>query len=58
MGWMNGHGIGLMPSDAFTVLGPPDEHARVCLGGSIRREGLRSGLMYLANTLNGDVWLG
>ena len=58
MGRMNGHGIGLMPSDAFTVLGPPDEHVRVCLGGSIRREGLRSGLKYLANTLNGGVWLG
>ncbi len=58
MGWMNGHGIGLMPSDAFTVLGPPDEHVRVCLGGSIRREELRSGLMYLANTLNGGIWLG
>lgn len=58
MGRMNGHGIGIMPSDAFTVLGPPDEHVRVCLGGSISREGLRTGLSFLANTLNGEVWLG
>ena len=55
---MNGHGIGLMPSDAFTVLGPPDEHVRVCLGGRITREDLRKGLSFLANTLNGEVWLG
>ncbi|AMY68401.1 PLP-dependent aminotransferase family protein [Frigidibacter mobilis] len=58
MGRMNGHGIGLMPSDAFTVLGAPGEHVRVCLGGPISREGLRNGLSFLANTLNGDVWLG
>lgn len=58
MGRMNGHGIGLMPSDAFTVLGAPDEHVRICLGGSISREGLRNGLSFLANTLNGEVWLG
>ncbi|MFN4155825.1 MAG: PLP-dependent aminotransferase family protein [Paracoccaceae bacterium] len=58
MGRMTGHGIGLMPSDAFTVLGTPDEHIRICLGGSITREGLRHGLSFLANTLNDEVWLG
>jgi hypothetical protein len=58
MGRMNGHGIGLMPSDAFTVLGPPDEHVRICLGGTINREGLRNGLSFLANSLNGETWLG
>lgn len=55
---MNGLGIGIMPSDAFTVLGPPGEHVRVCLGGAISREGLRAGLSFLANTLNGEIWLG
>lgn len=58
MGRMNGHGIGLMPSDAFTVLGTPDEHVRICLGGPITREGLRSGLSFLANSLTGESWLG
>ncbi|AZL61454.1 PLP-dependent aminotransferase family protein (plasmid) [Tabrizicola piscis] len=58
MGRMNGHGIGLMPSDAFTVLGAADERVRVCLGGSITRAGLRSGLSFLANSLNGETWLG
>ncbi len=58
MGRMNGHGIGLMPSDAFTVLGAPDEHVRICLGGSITRDGLRTGLSFLANSLNGETWLG
>jgi DNA-binding transcriptional MocR family regulator len=58
MGRMNGHGIGLMPSDAFTVLGAPDEHVRICLGGSISRAGLRNGLSFLANSLNGETWLG
>jgi len=57
-GRVTGHDIGLMPSDAFTVLGAPDEHVRVCLGGSIGRDGLRKGLSFRANTLNGDVWQG
>jgi DNA-binding transcriptional MocR family regulator len=58
MGRMNGRGIGLMPSDAFTVLGAPGEHVRICLGGSITREGLRSGLSFFASSLNGATWLG
>jgi DNA-binding transcriptional MocR family regulator len=58
MGRMNGQGIGLIPSDAFTVLGAADEHVRICLGGSISRSGLRNGLSFLASSLNGDVWLG
>lgn len=58
MGRMNGHGIGLMPSDAFTVLGPPEEQVRICLGGSINRAGLCNGLSFLANSLNGETWLG
>lgn len=58
MGRMNGRGIGLMPSDAFTVSGAPDEHLRICLGGSITREGLRSGLSFLGSSLNEDTWIG
>lgn len=58
MGRMAGRDIGLMPSDAFTVLGEPSEHVRVCLGGAIPRERLREGLMFMANTLSGQTWLG
>ncbi len=57
IGRMNGRGIGLMPSDAFTVSGPPDEHLRICLGGSITRERLRSGLSFLGSSLNEDTWI-
>lgn len=58
MGRMNGRGIGLMPLDAFTVPGAPVDHVRICLGGSITREGLRSGLSFFAGSLNGETWLG
>lgn len=58
MGRMAGRHIGLMPSDAFTVLGTPDEHVRVCLGGVINREQLRAGLLFMANSLSGSGWMG
>ncbi len=58
MGRMAGRDIGLMPSDAFTVRGTPGEHVRVCLGGAISREDLREGLLFMANTLSGQSWLG
>lgn len=58
LGRMAGRRIGIMPSDAFTVLGPPREVVRVCLGGSIDREELREGLAYMANTLAGQSWQG
>ncbi|PJF08064.1 PLP-dependent aminotransferase family protein [Pseudorhodobacter sp. MZDSW-24AT] len=58
MGRMNGRGIGLMPSDAFTVSGAPDDHLRICLGGPITREGLHSGLSFLGNSLNEGTWIG
>jgi DNA-binding transcriptional MocR family regulator len=58
MGRMAGCNIGIMPSDAFTVLGQASEHVRVCLGGPISRERLREGLMFMATTLSGQAWLG
>lgn len=47
-----------MPSDAFTVGGTPDEHLRVCIGGAIGREELRTGLLFLASTLSAGSWVG
>lgn len=58
MGRMAGRHVGLMPSDAFTVLGKPDEHVRVCLGGVIQREELRAGLLFMANSLSDAGWMG
>lgn len=58
MGRMAGRDIGLMPSDAFTVAGPPGELLRVCLCGAISRDRLRHGLLFMANTLAGQNWLG
>ena len=55
---MAGRHIGIMPSDAFTVGGVPDEHVRVCLGGSITREALRSGLLFLSHALAADAYMG
>lgn len=58
MGRMAGRRIGLMPSDAFTVDGAPDEHVRVCIGGGIGRDELRAGLLFLASTLIAGGWMG
>lgn len=58
MGRMAGRHIGIMPSDAFTVGGDPDEHLRICLGGAIGRDELRTGLSFLHNTLSGAGWMG
>ena len=58
MGRMAGRDIGLMPSDAFTVLGHPGEHVRVCLGGATPRARLREELAFMANALEGQGWLG
>lgn len=58
MGRMAGRDIGIMPSDAFTVLGEPSEYVRICLGGAIARDRLREGLMFMAHTLSGQAWLG
>jgi DNA-binding transcriptional MocR family regulator len=45
--------IGIVASDAFTVEGKPEEAVRVCLGGPITREKLRSGLEFMAHALEG-----
>lgn len=58
MGRMAGRRIGLMPSDAFTVEGRPDERIRVSLGGAIGREELRTGLLHLASMLSINSWMG
>jgi len=50
--------IGLMPSDAFTVLGRPGEQLRVCLGGPASRETLRGNLHALANALTPNSFMG
>ena len=52
IGQMVGSGIGLMPSDAFTVSGHPSESIRVCLGGQISRDRLRLGLELLAHIIS------
>ena len=58
MGRLTGRHIGIMPSDAFTVLGRPDEHVRVCLGGSISRDELRRGLLLMTDSLHPHAWVG
>lgn len=55
---MAGRHLGLMPSDAFTVTGTPQERLRVCLGGSVSRETLRENLYFLANTLSPHAFMG
>jgi len=58
MGRLTGRHIGIMPSDAFTVLGQADEHVRVCLGGSISRAELRRGLLLMTDSLRPNAWVG
>lgn len=55
IGRMAGTGIGLMPSDAFTVRGAPKESLRVCLGGQIDRRQLHDALGLLAYLLSNPV---
>ena len=55
IGRMGGAGIGLMPSDVFTVSGEPTETLRVCLGGQIGRERLSDKLGLLALILSNDI---
>jgi DNA-binding transcriptional MocR family regulator len=48
IGRMAGTGLGIMPSEAFTVSGTPIEAIRVCLGGQIKRSQLRDAMGLLA----------
>ncbi|WP_122074142.1 PLP-dependent aminotransferase family protein [Pseudophaeobacter sp. EL27] len=58
MGRMANRQIGIMPSDAFTVLGQPSEALRVCLGGPIGLEQLRDDLVALRDAILRKDWLG
>jgi DNA-binding transcriptional MocR family regulator len=51
VGHMRSMGIGIVPSDAFTVEGEPPEAVRVCLGGPTKREGIRNALEFMAHAL-------
>lgn len=55
---MAGHRMGLMPADAFTVAGQPQEQLRVCLGGTVSRDALREKLHFLANALSPHAFMG
>ncbi|MDO6458914.1 PLP-dependent aminotransferase family protein [Celeribacter halophilus] len=50
--------IGLMPSDAFTVLGDPREQLRISLGGPSSRETLRENLNFLSDALTPNIFMG
>ncbi len=58
MGRMANRQIGIMPSDAFTVVGQPSEALRVCLGGPIGLEQLRGDLVALRDAILRKDWLG
>jgi len=58
MGRMATRQIGIMPSDAFTVAGLPEEAVRVCLGGPIGLEELREDLIALNDAVTRKDWLG
>ncbi|MDD7973144.1 PLP-dependent aminotransferase family protein [Roseinatronobacter alkalisoli] len=55
---MAGRPIGLLSSDAFTVGTPPGEHVRLCLGGSLSRDALRSHLYFLVNSIQHNSYMG
>ena len=55
---MAGRQIGIMPSDAFTVAGRPQEAVRVCLGGPIGMEQLADDLGALRDSVMRKDWLG
>lgn len=58
MGRMANRQIGIMPSDAFAVLGQPGEALRVCLGGPISLAQLREDLVALRDAILRKDWLG
>jgi DNA-binding transcriptional MocR family regulator len=51
VGHMREMGIGIVPSDAFTVEGAPPEAVRICLGGPTPRDGVRNALEFMAHAL-------
>jgi DNA-binding transcriptional MocR family regulator len=52
VGHMRSQRIGIVASDAFTVLGDPGEAVRVGLGGPASREHIRSALEFMAHALS------
>lgn len=58
LGRSTGRRIGVIASDAFTVLGTPGEKVRICLGGKVTRDALRAELLRLAGTLDPASWRG
>ncbi|TXI06473.1 MAG: PLP-dependent aminotransferase family protein [Rhizobium sp.] len=50
---MRNAGIGVVASDAFTVEGIAPEAVRVCLGGPIGRDALKSALDFMGHALEG-----
>jgi DNA-binding transcriptional MocR family regulator len=51
VGHMRDRGIGVVASDAFTVLGEAPEAVRVCLGGPTSCDGIRQALGFMAHAL-------
>lgn len=51
---MRNSGVGVVESDMFTVEGRPEEAVRVCLGGPIKRDKLRSTLEFMAHAIEGS----
>ena len=48
---VRGTGLGVVPSDAFSVCGPPIEAVRVGLGGPVTRSQVERGLDFMAHAL-------
>jgi len=57
MGHMANRQIGIMPSNAFTVSGPPSETVRVCLGGPISFSQLGEDLEALNYAITQQDWV-
>ena len=51
VGQMQAKGIGIVPSDAFTVSGNAPEAVRLCLGGPTKLPEIRSALAFVAHAL-------
>lgn len=58
MGRMATRQISIMPSDAFTISGLPEEAVRVCLGGPIGLAELHEDLIALNDAVTRKDWLG
>ncbi len=57
MSHMANRQVGVMPSNAFTVTGAPDEAVRVCLGGPISHSQLTEDLEALNYAITHQNWV-